>query len=259
MPQPAPSRRQLLRGLAATAPLAAVLADAALARAAASALQEVTLKTAGGRAVTASLALPEKVPAPSLLLIHEWWGLNDQIKAVAAEYARDGYAALAIDLYGGQFATTREEAERLRQALDAAVVIDTLVSWVDWLKRDPRSTGKVGTVGWCFGGGWSLETSIETPVDATVIYYGKVDQPADRLARLKGPVLGHFATRDTSITRAMVEGFERAMAEAKKPLTVYWYEADHAFANPSGGRYDAEDTKLAWERSLAFLGANVRS
>jgi carboxymethylenebutenolidase len=252
-----PSRRQILQCLAATAPLAAILADPGLARAAAAGLEDVSLQTAGGKEVHASLALPADTPAPAVLLIHEWWGLNDQIKAVAGELARQGYAALAVDLYDGNVATASEEAERLRKAVDAAVATDTLVSWVEWLRKHPKGTGKVATIGWCFGGGWSLNASIATPVDATIIYYGQVDQPASRLARLQGPVLGHFATRDQRINRPMVEGFEKSMAEAGKPLTVYWYEADHAFANPTGARYDAEDAKLAWDRTLAFFRAHL--
>jgi carboxymethylenebutenolidase len=254
-----PNRRQVLRGLAAGAPLAAILSDPELARAAASALEDVTLRTAGGENVHASLALPTAVPAPAVLLIHEWWGLNDQIKAVAAELAREGYAALAVDLYAGKVASSPDEAERLRKAVDPAVAGDTLVSWIGWLQKHPSGTGRVATIGWCWGGGWSLDASIATPVDATVVYYGQVDRPAERLVRLKGPVLGHFATRDQWINRAMVERFESAMAQAGKPLTVYWYEADHAFANPTGARYDAEDAKLAWGRTLAFLLANLRS
>jgi carboxymethylenebutenolidase len=248
-----PSRRQVLRGLAATAPLAAILADPDLARAAAEALEDVSLTTAGGQTVRASLALPATTPAPAVLLIHEFWGLNDQIKAVAGEYARQGYVSLAVDLYRGKSATEREDAMALMQAVEPVAATDTLVSWLLWLRKHPKGTNKVGTVGWCFGGGWSLNASIATPVDATVIYYGRVDQPADRLKHLQGPVLGHFATHDTFINRAMVEGFEAAMAEANKPLTVYWYDADHAFANPTGARYDAEDAKLAWERTQGFL------
>ena len=253
------SRRQILQRFAATAPLAAILSDPELASAAASALENVSLQTAGGKRVHASLALPAKTPAPGVLLIHEWWGLNDQIKAVAGEYARQGFIALAADLYGGNVATTREEAERLRNAVDPNVGIDTLVSWAGWLKTHPKGTGKVAAIGWCFGGGWALDTAIATPVDATIIYYGKVDQPADRLARLNGPVLGHFATRDQWINRPMVEGFARVMAQAGQPLTVYWYEADHAFANPTGGRYDAEDAALASDRTLAFLRQHLPS
>lgn len=257
MPTKQPSRRDVLHSLAATLPLAAVLADTELARAAAENLETVSITTSGGTSVSAALALPATVPAPAVLLIHEWWGLNDQIKAMAAECAREGYVALAVDLYGGHSSSTPDEARALMQTVDPATATNTLVSWVQWLRQHPKVTGKVGTIGWCFGGGWSLNTSIATPVDATVIYYGRVDQPADRLARLHGPVLGHFASRDTFINRAMVETFETAMAEAGKPLTVYWYDADHAFANPSGGRYDAADATLAWERTTAFLETNL--
>lgn len=251
------SRRQLVQRLGVGLPLAAVLAEPTLARAAASALQTVSLETAGGRKAEAALAVPASTPAPAVVLIHEWWGLNDQIKSVAAELAGQGRLALAIDLYDGRVTEDREEASRLAKALDPEAATDKATSWIRWLRTHNFSTGKVGTLGWCLGGGWSLNASIAEPVEATVIYYGRVDRPADQLARLRGPVLGHFATRDAWINKAMVSDFEAAMATAGKPLTVYWYEADHAFANPSGGRFDAEDAQLAWDRTLAFLGANL--
>lgn len=246
------SRRHLIQGLG-TLPLATVLADPRLARAAAGSLREVTLTTAGGRKVTAALALPETTPAPAVLLIHEWWGLNDQIKAVAAELAGQGFVALAVDLYGGKNADSREGAQALMQAVDPEAATDTLVSWLAWLKTHDKGTGKVAVMGWCFGGGWALNASVAEPVDATVVYYGKVDKPAEQLASLQGAVLGHFATRDEFINQPMVASFEKAMAQAGKPVTVYWYEADHAFANPTGGRYDEEDAALAWSRTLSFL------
>lgn len=251
------SRRTVVRGLSAAVPLAAVLADPRLARAAADSLDTVTATTADGRTVAAALALPAATPAPAVLLIHEWWGLNDQIKAVAAEYANQGYVALAIDLYGSKAADTPAGARALMEAVDNAQATDTAVSWVKWLKAQSASSGPVGTVGWCFGGGWSLAASIATPVEATVVYYGRVDRPASQLRSLKGPVLGHFATRDKWINKAMVDAFEVAMKEAGRSLEVYWYDADHAFANPSGARYDAGDAKLAWERTQAFLKANL--
>lgn len=253
-----PTRRHVVQGLGAGLPLAAVLADASLARAAAGTMQAVTITTAAGRRLGAALAEPAATPAPAVMLVHEWWGLNDQIKALAAELAKEGYLALAVDLYDGRQATDPDAAGALMKAVDPAVATDQVASAVGWLRREPRSTGKVGTVGWCFGGGWSLRASIAAPVDATVIYYGDVSLPASELARLQGPVLGHFATRDQWINRTMVEEFERTMAEAGKALTVYWYEADHAFANPSGGRYDAEDAALAWERTRAFYQQHLR-
>ena len=102
-------------------------------------------------------------------------------------------------------------------------------------------------------------SAIATPVDATVIYYGRVTHNAEDLKALSGPVLGHFGTLDENINKAMVGGFEESMKEAGKAdeLTVYWYEADHAFANPTGARYDADDAKLAWERTQDFLKANL--
>ena len=256
------ARRQLLTSLAgvplAAIPLATILADARLARAAADQLEAVSLTTAGGRQVSAALALPASTPAPTVLLIHEWWGLNDQIKTMAAEFAREGYVGLAVDLYGGQVADTPDGAKALMGAVDGAAATDALVSWVDWLKQHEAGSGKVATVGWCFGGGWSLNASVATPVDATVIYYGRVDRPAADLQSLQGPVQGHFATEDQWINQDMVGGFEAAMAAAGKQVTSYWYEANHAFANPSGGRYDEDDAKLAWQRTLEFLGENLK-
>ncbi|MHA1600911.1 MAG: dienelactone hydrolase family protein [Alphaproteobacteria bacterium] len=94
-------------------------------------------------------------------------------------------------------------------------------------------------------------------VDATVVCYGRVNQPAGRLKALKSPVLGHFASRDQWINQEMVGGFETAMAEAGKTVTAHWYEADHAFANPTQARYDEDDARLAWDRTLAFFKANL--
>jgi carboxymethylenebutenolidase len=251
------SRRRVVQGLATGLPLAAVLADAKLARAAAASLETVALTTADGSHVKAALAMPEKTPAPAVMLIHEWWGLNDQIKSVASELAKEGFVALAIDLYDGKTTDTPEGAQSLMQAVDMEAATDTLVSWLRWLKTHTASTGKVAAIGWCFGGGWALNASIAEPVDATVVYYGKVDKPAEQLARLRGPVLGHFATRDQWIDKAMVSAFEAAMRQANRPYTVYWYDADHAFANPTGGRYDEADAKLAWERTTSFLNKNL--
>ncbi len=257
------ARRDVLKGITTASlaglPLAAVLADPRLARAAAENLQDVKLTTAGGRSVSAALAVPAKTPAPTLILIHEWWGLNDQIKAVAAEYANLGYVALAVDLMDGKVATTPDAARAQTGAVKAEEATDTLVSWADWLKQHQASTGKLGTVGWCFGGGWSLNASIATPVDATVIYYGRVTREAADLRNLEGPVLGHFGTQDKFINQEMVSGFEAELAKAEKSdVTIHWYDADHAFANPSSARYDDADAKLAWDRTTEFFAKNLR-
>ena len=254
---PEADRRAFLAG-AISLPLATVLAFPDLAQAQAATLEDVSFD-ANGVTVSGVIARPATTPAPAVILIHEWWGLNDQIKAVAAEFAAMGYIAFAIDLYG-TVATTPEEAKALTGAVKAEVASAQLSAAADWLRGMEGATGKVGTIGWCFGGGWSLAASIVTPIDATVIYYGRVDTPAEKLTALKGPVIGHFGTLDKSINAEMVGGFEKAMSEAGKAdsLTVYWYEANHAFANPTGARYDAEDAALAWGRTTAFFEANLR-
>lgn len=254
-------RRKILKGFAAAplvgAPLAAVLANPDLARAAADRLTRQTARLESGKSVHAYLAMPAKTPAPAIVTIHEWWGVNDQIKAVTAEFANQGYLALAIDLMGGAVATTRKAASAQMKAVDGAQADETAAHWVNWLRGHDKSTGKIGTVGWCFGGGWSLNASIAAPVDATVIYYGRVTRPEQDLARLRGPVLGHFATQDKWINKKMVGAFEAAMKGAGKSIASHWYEANHAFANPTSARYDAGDATLAWTRTLDFFRANL--
>lgn len=250
----ADERRLFLKGLASL-PLATVLAYPEFASAAAAKTKPVKITTAGGNEVAGALAVPAIPNAPAVLLIHEWWGLNDQIRSVANELAQLGYVALAVDLYGGEVATTPDGARSLMQGVDGAVASDTLMSWVSYLRDHSATNGKVGTVGWCFGGGWSLNASIATPVDATVIYYGNVKKEAADLSTLASPVVGHFATDDGWINEEMVDGFKAAMAAAGKAdmLEVYWYEADHAFANPTNARYDAADAELAWDRTTDFF------
>jgi carboxymethylenebutenolidase len=251
------SRRRLVMAGAAGLPLAAILADPKRSAEAANGLESLTASLPSGRTVRATLAAPAAVPAGAVLLVHEWWGLNNQIQAMAAELAREGYVALAVDLYGGEVAATPEQAQALMEAVDPLVASDTLVAWIEWLYRDRRVNGRVATLGWCFGGGWALHAAIMSPVQATVIYYGRVERPLEDLERLGGPVLGHFAERDPWINHSTVDPFVERMKEARKPVQVHWYDADHAFANPTGDHYDSEDANQAWRRTLDFLRANL--
>jgi carboxymethylenebutenolidase len=250
-------RRAFLKGLASL-PLAAVLADPVLAHAAGSDLETVTIKTASGASTSAVVAYPEQANAPMVLLVHEWWGLNDQIKSMAKEFANQGFIAVAVDMYNGKVATKREDAKAYMTGMDPKWAKEALVAWVDWLKKNPKGNGKVGSCGWCFGGGWSLNASLLAPVDATVIYYGQVNKSADELKSLHSPILGHFGTEDNFINEKMVGDFEKALdAAGKTDYTHHWYTANHAFANPTGARYDADDAALAWSRTLAFLHKNL--
>lgn len=193
-------RRVFLQGLA-TLPLAVILADPVLAQAAGETVEEVSINLPGGKAAKAVVAVPEGVDsAPAVLLIHEWWGLNDQIKTIAREFAQQGFLALAVDLYNGKVATSPEEAQAYRKGMDSKWATEALVGWVEWLRKHDKGNGKVGTVGWCFGGGWSPNTALATPVDATVVYYGNVAKSAEELASLSAPVLGHFGTPTSGST-----------------------------------------------------------
>ena len=250
------SRRQVVVGLAGLS-LAAVLADPAKVARAAASLQTVTNKTPSGRSVSAALAMPDQKPAAAVMLVHEWWGLNDQIKSVASEIAKQGYLGLAVDLYGGKSASTPEDAEKLMKAVVPAEASETMSSWVDWLFKNPDCNGKVASIGWCFGGGMALQAALDRPLDAAVVYYGNVARSADELKALKGPVLGQFANEDQWINPKMVDGFEAAMKQAGKKLEDYRYDTNHAFANPTGDHYDAEDARLAWDRTVAFLKATL--
>jgi carboxymethylenebutenolidase len=249
-------RRSVLKGLVGL-PLAAVLADPNLAHAVAETTTLVKLKTKAGLDVAGALAKPAKMPAPIIVLVHEWWGLNDQIKATANEFASQGYLALALDLFQGRVATNPEEARALIQSTQPDAALDTVTSWIDWARNHQDGTRKVGIVGWCFGGGWALNGSVAAPVDATVIYYGKCDLPAEQLEHLKGPVLGHFGSQDPNIDKPMVARFEAAMHQAGRPYTVYWYDAGHAFANPTGNNFNKADTQRAWARTMDFLRTNL--
>lgn len=249
-----PVRRSLLAGLAGL-PLAALLADPALAQAAAQATRSQTLTTAGGREVTAAIARPdvEGERRPVVLMVHEWWGLNDQVKTMAVELASQGFVAVAVDLFQGRVVTRPDEARALVEKVRAEEAEDTLAAWAAWARNHPDGNRKVGVVGWCFGGGWALRAATIAPLDAAVVYYGRVDLSPDRLGRLRGPVLGHFGRQDTFITAEVVAAFERAMKQAGKPYTLYWYDAGHAFANPTGDNYRQADAQQAWKRTLDFL------
>ena len=252
------SRRQFLQGLALL-PLASVLFYPELAAAQANRVTRASLTLPGGGSFGYAEALPVASKAPVVILIHEWWGLNDQILAVTQELANQGFVALAIDLYDSRTATTPEEAKKLVGEVNPTSATAKMKALIAHAAAHPRGNGKVGTMGWCFGGGWSLAGSIAAPVEATVIYYGRCTQKAAELASLKGPVLGHFGSQDASINQAMVDGFTAEMKSANRSLTTHWYPANHAFANPSSANYNEPSAKLSWERSLSFLRTNLKT
>lgn len=224
----------------------------------------VTYGTIEGKELNGYLSMPEGTtgPLPALIVIHEWWGLNDNIKQMTDLLAGEGYMALAVDFYDGRVATTPDSAQTyMRSVMGNMDRGRQLVSVAaNWLKND-RQAPKLGVMGWCFGGAWALNTSLTVPdqIDATVIYYGNLNtNPAD-LAKLDMPILGIFGADDRGIPVASVNRFETVLDSLGKSVDIHIYEgADHAFANPSGGRYKADAAADAWEKTVAFLRAHLQ-
>lgn len=200
-----------------------------------------------------------KEQRPGLLVIHEWWGLNDNIKAMTRRLAGEGYVALAVDLYQGKSASTPKKAYRLMKGAmkRAPALRQNLKEAFAYLKK--KST-KIASIGWCFGGAWSLQTGLLLPkkLDAMVIYYGRLVTEKKKLKPLAMPILGIFGGQDKGIPVASVKKFEAALKSLKKDATIHIYkDANHAFANPSGTRYRKADAEDAWKHTTAFLAKHL--
>ena len=226
---------------------------------------EVVYATLNEQPFTGYLAQPTEVsePLPGLIVIQEWWGLNDNIRAMTRRLANEGYTALAVDLYGSEVAETPDEARALVQdALqDPELLTQNLVSAYEYLNSEYQ-VPTVGSIGWCFGGTWSLNTALALPdsLDAAVIYYGgQISTDPAVLAPLQMPIQGHFGELDSNPPPETVAAFEAVLDELGKDAEIYLYEgANHAFANPSGTRYNAEAAELAWDRTIEFLSENLQ-
>ena len=211
------------------------------------------------------LAMPGDAaePLPGLLVIHEWWGLNDNIKAMTRQLAGEGYVALAVDLYGGQTAEAPDTAQKLMAALLAEpdTARANLRQAYEYLERYALSPA-IGSIGWCLGGGLSLQAALMLPdqLDAMVMYYGQVVTDQKQLEALRMPVLGFFGELDQSIPVRDVQDFRAALNGLGKNAEILIYSgADHAFANPSGGNFHPRHAAEAWETTLAFLDRNLKS
>ncbi|KPJ83242.1 MAG: hypothetical protein AMS17_17805 [Spirochaetes bacterium DG_61] len=194
---------------------------------------------------------------PGLILIHEWWGLNDNIREFAQSFAELGYVALAVDLYNGQSANTPDEARNLstgvRNNLPAA--FENLTHAVEYLRNSPDVEGdRLAAVGWCFGGGWSYEMARnDMGVRASVMYYGRFS-PDDDFSMMRALILGNFGEEDRSISVDSVREFQATLKTLNGDHEVYIYpNAGHAFANSDSASYNAEAAELAWRRTLSFL------
>ncbi len=188
-----------------------------------------------------------------VFMIHEWWGLNDYIKQEAERLAAsmENTTVMALDLYDGKVADTQEKAGEYMQAVQPARAEAIIKGALAKIGPD----AKIGTIGWCFGGGWSLRTSILAgeQAEACVMYYGMPVDSEEAISPLDAPVLGIFASEDGWINEEVISNFEQLAETADKELTVKVFEGAHAFANPSNPDYDPQATREAHTLALNFL------
>lgn len=218
----------------------------------------ITYKTPDGKTADAFEMKAKHATGNWLLVIHEWWGLNDFIKHESEKIYNDlgDVNILDLDLYDGKVATTREDAGKYMQAVKqdrAEAIIKGAIAYVG-------ADAHIATIGWCFGGGWSLQASLLAGPQGAgcVMYYGMPEQDVSRLKTLHADVLGNFANKDGWINPKVVAKFEADMKTAGKNLEVHQYDADHGFANPSNPIYNSTATKDAYEHTIAFLKPRLK-
>lgn len=199
---------------------------------------------------------------PGVLLIHEWWGLNDNIRAHARQLAGEGYRVLAVDLFGGRVAEDPQTAQGyVQQAMqNERVALENLEAAYTHL-TETRGAADVAVMGYCFGGGMALNAALALPedLDALVIYYGQLTTDESRLEALDMPVLGIFGSEDEAIPVDQVRAFEEALNEVDAEAEIHVFEgADHAFANPSGAQFQEEAAREAWDLTRDFLSRHLQ-
>ncbi|TAM06077.1 MAG: dienelactone hydrolase family protein [Paraburkholderia sp.] len=225
----------------------------------------ITFTRPDGQALQGYLARPEKTEgAPAIVVIQEWWGLNDQIRGVANRLAQSGYLALVPDLYRGKATVEEEEANHLMNGLDFAdAASQDIRGAVDFLLT---LTDRVGVTGFCMGGALTLLAATQIPgLSAVVVWYGCPPLDYIDATKITAPVLGHWATQDMFFEPDMIDALETKLRDAKVDVEFHRYLAHHAFANETAegpGRiaatqYDPVWAQLAWDRTLTFWGKTL--
>jgi carboxymethylenebutenolidase len=209
------------------------------------------------------LSIPDYAGSfPAVILIHQWWGLSDDIRHKADDLASQGYVALAVDLYNGVYAQTTDEAIKLSTSVreNPGEALNNLRAAMDYVKNlDMVNDDELASVGWCFGGDWSYamaKNNLGTKV--SIIYYGHFNAEDD-LSHMNTLILGHFGAKDTSIPVDDVKNFQTALEQKDKRNQIYIYDdAGHAFANTDSQAYVEDAANLAWDRSLEFLNKYLK-
>ncbi|MGD0566868.1 MAG: dienelactone hydrolase family protein [Candidatus Sulfotelmatobacter sp.] len=205
---------------------------------------------------------PGKGPFPAIIVIHEWWGLNDWVKDQASKLADQGYVALAIDLYRGKVATTPDMAHEIMRGVPEDRAKRDLHAAFEFLQSQPNvRKDRIGAIGWCMGGGYSLDVALQEPtLAADVINYGHLATDIDAIKKINAPILGLFGGQDHGITPDDVKKFGETLDKLGKKIDIQIYDdAGHAFENPNNkDGYRANDTADAWQRTVLFLAENLK-
>lgn len=216
----------------------------------------ITFEAKSGAPASGELTEPAGAgKAPGVLLIQEWWGLNDHIRSLAKRLADAGFLVLSPDLYHGVVTTDPAEAAGLMTALDGERSMDELKGAFAFLAAHEGCSGKVGVIGFCMGGAFAFRAAANiAELGAAVPFYGVPPAASAPYAAVKCPVLAHVASRDEWVPVAKVEAIREQIQAAGGQMEVCVYEADHAFVNDTRPEvYSPDDAKRAWERSIAFL------
>lgn len=220
--------------------------------------QMVTFKRPDGGDCSGYLASPAgSDKAPGVVVIQEWWGLNDQIKGVAERLASLGYRALVPDLYKGKVTVDAAEANHLMTNLNFAdAAAENVRGAARFLKQ---TSAKVGVVGFCMGGALTVLAAMYVPeTDACSSWYGFPPDEAGDVRNIETPLQLHFAEQDGFFTPEAAKGLEAKLREGMVPFESHWYNANHAFFNQTGQNYNAEAANLAWERTTAFFAKHLK-
>ena len=213
----------------------------------------IQFNTADGKQASGYYIAPKKKSKKWLIVIQEWWGLNENIKLEADKYFKDlgNFNVLAVDMYDGKVAATPDSAMKISRGADPVRMTTILQSAMQHAGKD----ASIYSVGWCFGGMWSLQTAIIAGSQAkgTIMFYGRPETNLDKLKTIQCDILGFFGNLDRSPSPAMVSDFEKNMETAGKKLTTHKYEAGHGFANPSNPSFNKEATNDSYTKAIAFL------
>jgi carboxymethylenebutenolidase len=217
----------------------------------------------GDETVQAVLYTPAgKGPFPAIIVIHEWWGLNDWVKDQASKLADQGYAALAIDLYRGKVATTPDMAHEIMRGVPEDRAKRDLHAAFEFLEVQPNvKKDRIGAIGWCMGGGYALDVALQEPtLGADVINYGHLATDPEALKKIKAPILGLFGGQDQGIPPADVKKFGETLDKMGKKIDIKIYDdAGHAFENPNNkAGYRPDDAADAWKRTVSFLAETLK-